>query len=325
MTYNNFNQALLLVLLSAAAFSCKKTEPLPAQPQNRILQYKVTNLQDTAIYGAINDSARTITVYIPFYFNLPVIDPAIRVSDGATLQSEVVPVAVSDTTTTYSVKGRDGVIATYRLSIIVQSQPLVLEDLSSADAVAEYPANGFLGNVIGNYNTSDLSSFNMQLVSTDASREYSLKVTQAYTSIFLIDGQYILSQAQIPADMDTGLYRVRITLFGQNTATMKYPIHIYYPGPDIQPLYTATPRQGETFTLTAGYSSILRGLNSFSLLVNGSYRPLTVETVTNGSATIRVPVDFPPGLYGTYQLVCDGYGPIVYANQIRGAVKVLPQ
>jgi len=163
------------------------------------------------------------------------------------------------------------------------------------------------------------------LIPVAASGSYPMNVVTAYTSVSLMNGIYTLSQPQIPADIDSGLYRIKITLFGQNTATMSYPIRVYYPGPDIQPLYTASPKQGEPFTLKANYSSILKGLDSFSLLVNGSYMPLKILSITNGSATIQVPDDFPPGVYNNFRLVCEGYDAKVYANGTRGSLTVQPK
>ena len=322
MFAKNYLPLLLVILLFAGALSCKKTAALPAQPQNRILQYKVTNVRDTAIYGAINDSSRTITVYLPFYLNLQVIDPDIKVSEDATLQSDVAPVPVSDSLTTYTVKGKDGSTATYTLSIVIQAPPLVLQEISSATSTAVYPANGFVFSITGNFNTLDLNSFALSLASTTSARSYTMAVISAYTSISLANGVYTLLQPQIPADIDSGLYRIRITLFGKNTATISYPIRVYYPGPDILPLYTASPKQGGTFTLTANYSSILRGLTAFSLLVNGNYLPLTIVSHTNGSAIIRVPDDFPPGTYNSFQLLCEGYDAKVFANGTRGSITV---
>ncbi len=322
MFTKNYLLFLLVMILSAGVFSCKKTEALPAQPQNRIIQYKVTNVQDTVIYGAINDSSRTITVYLPFYLNLQVIDPVVQVSEGATLQGDVAPVPVSDSLTSYTVKGRDGSAATYKLSIVVQAPPLVLQELSSATSTSAYPANGFVFSIMGNFNTLNLNNFTMSLVSATSTKSYPMAVVSSHTSINLTNGVYTLLQPQIPADIDSGLYQIRITLFGQKTATMTYPIRVYYPGPDILPLYTASPKQGESFTLTANYSSILRGLSSFSLLVNGNYMPLKIVSYTNGAATIRVPDDFPPGTYNNFQLVCEGYDAKIYANGTRGSITV---
>ena len=322
MFAKNYLPLLLVILLSTWTLSCKKTAALPAQPQNRILQYKVTNVRDTAIYGAINDSSRTITVYLPFYLNLQVIDPAIKVSEGATLQRAIEPVPVSDSLTTYTVKGKDGSTATYTLSIVIQAPPLVLQEISSATSTTAYPANGFVFSITGNFNTLNLNNFAMSLVSTTSTKYYPMTVASAHTSISLMNGIYTLFQPQIPADINSGLYRIRITLFGQNTATMSYPIRVYYPGPDILPLYTASPKQGESFTLTANYSSILKGLNSFSLLTNGNYLPLTIVSHTNATATIRVPADFPPGTYNNFQLVCEGYDAKVFANGTKGSITV---
>jgi hypothetical protein len=76
---------------------CTKTEELALLPADKILEYKVTNLpNDEVIYGAIDNEANTITVYVPYYYGLLVIDPSITLSNGASIAEEILPVKTDE-------------------------------------------------------------------------------------------------------------------------------------------------------------------------------------------------------------------------------------
>src|SRR6186713_2843848 len=104
----NKNTCIFLCIFTGSVLmlcSCKKTIGLEPLPKNRMTSYKVTNLADTVIYGAIDNIENTITVYVPFYYGMSVIDPTITLDAGAKLSEEAEPVSVTDTTQTYTVKG----------------------------------------------------------------------------------------------------------------------------------------------------------------------------------------------------------------------------
>lgn len=220
---------ILSIVFLAVFFSCKKTTSLPAQRQDRILEYKVANLTDSVIYGAIDDDSNLITVYVPFYFHLQVIDPAITVSEGATLQTEPLPVPITDTTASYTIKGKDGSTATYRLKIVIQAPPLVLQELSQPGDTLAYPVNGYILNIIGNFNTLNLNDFSLQLSSDATGHLYPMNLGSVQTMVLVENGVYVLNSPQIPADIESGLYHIHVTMFGQIKAAMTYPIRIYNP------------------------------------------------------------------------------------------------
>jgi len=81
---------LSFLFLGLLLTRCTKTEELALLPADKILEYKVTNLpNDDVIYGAIDNEANTITVYLPYYYGLLVIDPTIKVANGASLTEEI--------------------------------------------------------------------------------------------------------------------------------------------------------------------------------------------------------------------------------------------
>ncbi|HEX8021706.1 MAG TPA: hypothetical protein VF500_17285, partial [Mucilaginibacter sp.] len=112
---------LLVAGLITVLVACKKTIYPDPLPQNKILEYKVVNVQDTVIYGAVDNIENTITVYIPYYYGLTVIQPKITLDANATLTTSAEPVSVDNTGQTYTVKGGDGTTRTYKLNIVQQN------------------------------------------------------------------------------------------------------------------------------------------------------------------------------------------------------------
>lgn len=122
---------------------CTKTEtiPAPAEEQNRILQYSVVNVQGDPIYGAVNDADSTIKIYLPFYLQLTILEPEIRVSEGATVDpvsgtmiEDLMDVFLNGRDLRYKVTAKNGAVKTYTLEIEVQQPPVELEEISPGAA-----------------------------------------------------------------------------------------------------------------------------------------------------------------------------------------------
>ena len=306
----------LLLFISVILTSCTKTMDLPAQPMNRILSYKVTNVYNGSISGVVNDTEKSITIYIPFYYNLGVIDPEITVSQGAKLQNEVLPVPFDDSTTTYTVIGADGSTATYKLTIVIQQPGFVVNEHSTETTVKAYNIRGGIS-ISGNFNTKDLSVIKPSLVSIATGKEFPIAV-EALTVIEGIhntatgEASYTLSNATIPATMDTGIFKLKVKIFNK-TAETQYPIRINYPPNGMLFLYNKTFTQGEVFTITAAATSIFRNLKSFEIKVNGQYVNLPIQSYTVYEAKVKLPDDFPPGNYTETRLRFEDTSEIVIA------------
>ena len=108
-------------------------DTLASLPNARILSYSVENAP-TTIYSAINDSASTITVYLPSYYTLQFIDPAIELPEGASITpdgEEFVPVFSEDPFIyTVSAPGEPDML--YTVIPEVQQPTIILEELSTA-------------------------------------------------------------------------------------------------------------------------------------------------------------------------------------------------
>lgn len=130
-----------------AIAGCTKTDTIapPAEADNRITEYKIVNVQGDPIYGTVHDADSSITVYLPFFKQLIVLEPEIKVSTGATVQpgtgtliEDLLDVFQKGRDLKYAVTGKSGKKKTYTLKIIVQQPPLTLKELSSATDVKTY-------------------------------------------------------------------------------------------------------------------------------------------------------------------------------------------
>lgn len=304
------------VLALMTIVSCNKTEDLPARPQSSILSFAVTNLPDTTIYGAVDQTDRTITVYLPFYYNLNIIDPQIKVSEGARILEELLPVNVNDTTQLYSVKGKDSSVTVYQLKIYVQAPgvPFTLHELSTADSYYEtWPGYGQFS-MTGSFYTTNARLVDAWLVDkTGAEHPLALNAISANGNASTGAVQYYASSIPVPSTLDSGLYQVKAAVFGR-TATMQYPVRVAYRQPDFGYFTTREVKQGDKFTLVAHVSSgkVFIGVKSFAMSADGvNWLPLIVESYNREEAVIKVPDNFPPGAYQRYRMEFDTWPPIV--------------
>lgn len=140
--------ALYIALATGTLAGCTKTDTIapPEEAQNRILEYKIVNVQGDPIYGSVNDADSTVTIYLPFYKQLITLEPEITVSEGATITpasgtliENLLEVFHSDEPIRYEVKDKAGKAKTYTLHIEVQQPAVTVDELSpDADHINEY-------------------------------------------------------------------------------------------------------------------------------------------------------------------------------------------
>lgn len=193
------------------------TIPAPPLAANRILEYEVTNTQDQ-FYCAINDSLRTITVYLPYYFSVTVIEPGITLPAGTTISPASGDlINVFDTSTTYTVTAKDGSTAVYKLNIIIQQPVLVLTEVSSATKTKSYKTGQVVG--IGGQNfvpSPDVTK--ASLVGDDGSET---PLTPELTIGNTVTGFWAI----IPANVKPGSYKIKLSVY-RLSKTMIYPVTI---------------------------------------------------------------------------------------------------
>ncbi|MEL1254145.1 hypothetical protein AAEO57_10185 [Flavobacterium sp. DGU38] len=109
-------------------------EIITDQSKNKILSYKITNPgEKQAIYSAVDHDAKTITTYLPAYYQLEFMQVAIELPQGTTISpkaTELVPV-FSAAPFEYTVTAADGTTAKYKLNVVVQYPDMVLDELST--------------------------------------------------------------------------------------------------------------------------------------------------------------------------------------------------
>ena len=293
-------------------FACKKTMDLPAQPGNRILEYKVTNIQDTVIYGAIDEIEKSITVYVPFYYNLAVIDPEIKLSEGAKLQDPADAVEVTRTDVIYKVKSADGSIASYKLKIVVQNAgELYVKELSAATSISVFYPNT-LFTVSGNFFTTDPAVVDTWLVAKNGGKETLIRYGTMSGGRNVENGAvvYAINYNTLLPTLDSGLYHVKVKVFGQN-AQSTYPIRISYKQPDIA-MVGRDLKQGESFSYNVVPGTVLTGIKSVAVADDkGVFRSLLVGAYTRTQLLLQVPDDFPPGDYQQLRIEFDGWNTLI--------------
>lgn len=291
---------VLTALIIAGVLSCKKTIQPEAQPQDLITEFKVVNMKDTMIYGAVDNDANTITVYIPYYYNLAVIQPDITVSDNATLVGQIQPVDINDSTQTYTVKAASGSARTYKLHIIIQD--VSYDDLAlqwSNEPAIAYPGESF-GYVLGDFKTTDTTGLKVTLTNTVTDATINTQNNTIITSSITGYRSFGLIFYP-PQDADSGTYKTTVTFKGVN-AMLPSPLHIDYRVPQVSTVWdpqTVTP--GDSIQFLA--LSLFIDLKSVTLTLNGKIYGMPISSYTRKSAYIEIPDDLPVGSWGMVNFV----------------------
>lgn len=219
-------QYLCTLALLSLAYACKKTATIAPPPPagNRIISYKITNVQGDPIYGAVNDTDSSIRVYLPYYLYLTILAPEIQVSEGAKVQpatgsfiEDLPAIFTAGRDIRYTVTGKDSSKFVYKLHIEVQQPPISLTELSpdaatpaifTAGSTAELTGDNFIvSNTLTKVSLVDKTG---KEISTDQAFLYVSGPTQLYFAI-----------PTIPA----GLYQVKIYSYSQWAVTNN-PIEI---------------------------------------------------------------------------------------------------
>ncbi|RFS24796.1 hypothetical protein DVR12_06270 [Chitinophaga silvatica] len=231
-------QRLAAVLLIFSA--CTKTETIPFTPEadNQLLEYKIVNVQGTPIYGAINQADSSVTIYLPFYLQLTILEPELKVSDGATITpasgtmiEDLLDFFRNGRTIKYNVKGKAGNVKGYTLHIQVQQPDLTVKEITTdpanpvtynIDMKAFFDSFSFTLNGAGF--ASNLDMIKVVLVD-EQNKEYGpldisqFNTTDLTTLSFSITQYKNMSSAILATLPATGLYKVRIYSYAKVATT----------------------------------------------------------------------------------------------------------
>ena len=252
MTTILFKRGTAFLFMIAATTACTKTETVDAP--NRITEFKISNIPEgkDPIYGAINDNDNTITAYLPFYYQLPVIIPEISVSAGATVTPEsgsVVDDLLGAFKTgkelMYTVKPANGPERVYTLKLETQQGNLLLNELSADPAkpvvyTFDYTKpndNTALSMTISGKNIlSSLDLNSVILIDQSTKKEYDMKAALSVTnsptagvSLNVYISRFVYNRTEESALAkslpDDAVYTVKVFSYSRQS-TLKNPIRI---------------------------------------------------------------------------------------------------
>ena len=293
MKVNYLISTLCAVVILFNAGCSKSNDPTP-EPNSKILSY-VVPLPEGDLQGVVDDTEKTITVYIPLQYGLTFIEPKIKLSPGASMNNTPQRIDVMDEKISYTITGTDKTTTSYKLIMVVQQKtPLTVEELSATDI--KKISIGSAITITGNFERTMFDQVKMSLVGTDGKETVLSKGGEYVSSTIKEDGKVFYSiERQMPLDMQPGVYKVKVK-FLKLDIEMKKPVELVFGRPGWL-LGNKIVNQGETFIIERSYSSVFKDFQEFSIMVNGVKTLLPIVSYTLSEATIRVPENVPPGDY----------------------------
>ncbi|SES11750.1 hypothetical protein [Pedobacter rhizosphaerae] len=274
---------LICAVLILAFSACKKTIGLDPLAQNQITQYKVISATDT-IFGAIDQIKKTITVYIPAYSKLNIIDPEISLSTGARLQSAILPVKLTDANVSYTVVAADQSTNTYKLNIVVlQEKPMVASVSYSYKFAPNNPIS-----IGGNFYTTNASDITVTLVDDQGKETEALKPDPAYFVISASGSNVGITSLMIPTVIAEGNYKVKVKVFNETAYSTSYALK--YVQPDFA-FIGPTVKAGGTFKIVPNARTIFLNFTSLKGIINGVTYDFPIVSYTPTEATIQLPAN----------------------------------
>ncbi|MGJ1483007.1 hypothetical protein [Sphingobacterium multivorum] len=286
---------------------CTKTEELALLPADKILEYKVTNLpNDEVIYGAIDNEANTITVYVPYYYGLLVIDPSITLSNGASIAEEILPVKTDEKNQTYTVKSATGTTRTYSLKIELQSTPSFEATFASTSSISltKGPGAGFPA-INGIFMHTNPSLVSIALINQETKERFKMATPNSLkVSVIGYQLSYTGTEREnrIPSDIKAGTYDVEVTNIN-HTITLANPLKITYRQPDvIVSLSGLNLAKNKDWTIKANLDKVILDPTAVIMTLNGKDYPLTIKSYNRTEMTVSLPTNLPIGTFDNLQI-----------------------
>ncbi|MCS3554949.1 MULTISPECIES: hypothetical protein [unclassified Sphingobacterium] len=296
-----------ILFLGLLFSNCTKTEDLPLLPSDKILEYKVTNLpNDDVIYGAIDNGENTITVYLPYYYGLLVIDPTIQVSSGAKIVEEILPVKTDEKDKTYTVKSATGTARTYKLKIELQSTPSFEAAFASTSSIAltQGPGTAFPA-INGTFMHTNSTLVSIVLINQETKQRVQMPTPN---SLKVSPLGYQLSYSgterenRIPSDILAGIYDVEVTNLN-HTIKLANPLKITYRQPDVALTLSGLKLAKNTdWTIKAYLSKVILDPTAVIMTLNGKDYPLTIKSHTRSEMQVSLPANLPTGNFENVQI-----------------------
>lgn len=300
---------LSFLFLGLLLTRCTKTEELALLPADKILEYKVTNLpNDDVIYGAIDNEANTITVYLPYYYGLTVIDPVIKLSNGAHIAEEILPVKTDEKKQKYIVKSATGTTRTYSLKIELQSTPSFEANFvsTSLTTLTQGPGTAFPA-INGNFMHTNPSLVDIVLINQETKKRVQMpkanNLKVASNSTYQLSYTATERENRIPSDILAGTYDVEVTNFN-HTITLANPLKITYRQPDVYiSLLGLNLAKNKEWTIIANSNTVLLDPTAVIMILDGKDYPLTIKSYNRTEMTISLPANLPIGTFQKVQVI----------------------
>jgi len=171
-------------------------DTLTVRSDSRIIEYKIENFTEFNIKGTINDETRQITLYLPYYSRLELLEASITLPEGASISpaaDELVPV-FSATPFKYTVTGKSGVKTEYAVKVVIQQPVLKLDELSTTAAtkVINIASGWEILTITGENMVPAFSSTSLHFIDADGKEVYRVPEylgtdPLTYTMAFVID------------------------------------------------------------------------------------------------------------------------------------------
>jgi hypothetical protein len=271
----------------------------PASTGKSITSFKFAGFEPEVI-GTINESEKTISIMVPNGTDVSDLAPTIEVSEEATV-SPASDVSQDFTNpVTYTVTAEDESTQTYDVTVTVDpTVDFTLDTYTGPLEIAQSETLSLSGDNFGDYHNNSI------VLIDEFDTEYTLDASASSTDDLLV--------IEIPSDMPTGTFHIRVQVNGQ-TFLMEETFTITFHEPVIASV-SASVIRGEAITITGDYFefntevSLVMGDNSIGLLVTD---------VTQTSIVATVPSDIAPGEYtvrvDSHDMIAEG-GPVTVEIQ----------
>lgn len=108
-----------------------------------ILDYKINTSSEAGIHANVDNTNGKITVYLPYFYQLQFMEPAITVENGFTITpsaDELVPVFGSEPFK-YTIKDTAGNTKEYEVNIVIQQPDMTIREISTATSTVTLNPN----------------------------------------------------------------------------------------------------------------------------------------------------------------------------------------
>lgn len=192
----------------------------------RIISFRVVNPGESqALYSAVDNVKKTITVYLPSFYEYQYLETAIALPEKTTITpaaTELLPV-FSKTPVTYTTKAADGTTAVYTVKIVIQQAALTLKELSTETSTFTVQAGASI-KVTGENFVPSYEVTKLFIVDKDGNKKLQLKQYNDGVDITSFYVMYSFDAIETGLQTDTDYW---LMMESYNiTKTMKYPFRI---------------------------------------------------------------------------------------------------